>query len=90
MFKLAGRVGFRVDVRNFLELERTLHRHGILHTATEEQRVVFINKVLRQRFDRFVECQRFFNQARKLRELSDEVVLLFFLETVTACERDGQ
>ncbi len=44
VFQLTGRVGFGVDVRDFLEFQRAFHRHRVLRATAEEQGVVFVGK----------------------------------------------
>jgi hypothetical protein len=46
VLQLAGRVGFGVDVGDFLELERTFHRHRVLRATAEEQGVVLVGEQL--------------------------------------------
>ncbi len=55
VLQFARCVGFRVDVGNFLELERPFQGNGIVHAAAEEQGVALVGKtrgpVLDLRFD---------------------------------------
>src|SRR5690625_5892641 len=47
VLELSRRIGFRVNVGNLLELERTFESHGELHTAPEKQSVLFFGKALK-------------------------------------------
>ena len=47
-----------MDVGNFLEFERAFHRDRELCAATQEQRVILGDELLRERFDVVVERER--------------------------------
>ncbi|MNE13627.1 hypothetical protein D3C80_1064690 [compost metagenome] len=42
MLELTGRIGFGMDIGNFLELECPFHRHRELRTTAQEQRVMLV------------------------------------------------
>ncbi len=47
VLELAGRVGFGVDVADFLELERPFQRDRVVQAAAQEQRVVLLGEAAR-------------------------------------------
>jgi len=65
VFQLAGRVGFGVDVRDFLELEGTFHRHRVLRATAKEQGVVLVGEQLGDFFHDAVHGQCFAQASRQ-------------------------
>ena len=57
VLELAGRVGLGMDIGDFLELQGAFQGNGILHPATEEQRVVLVCEALEGGFDFGVQRQ---------------------------------
>ncbi len=51
VLEFAGGVGLGVDVGNFLELQRALHRDRVVLAAAEEQRVLLVDEILGDRLD---------------------------------------
>src|SRR4051794_18520290 len=49
MLQLAGRVGLRVDVRDFLQLKRALESDRKMPSTAEEQRMVLLGELRRPR-----------------------------------------
>ena len=61
-----------MDVGDFLELERTFHRHRILGAATEEQRVVLLDEMLGDLLHRRVHRQRLAQPRGQAPQLFDQ------------------
>jgi len=51
VLELSRRVGFRVEIGDFLELERTLHRDRPVNAAAEKQRALALREFRRPRSD---------------------------------------
>ncbi len=75
MLELAGRIGLGVDVGDFLELERPLHGHRVLGTATEEQRVALLGEQRGHLFHGLVHRQRLLQVARQTPQRLDQLRL---------------
>ena len=58
VLQLAGGVRLGMDVRNFLELQRSLERDRVVHAAPEEQRVLLARERLGPGDDRGLERER--------------------------------
>src|SRR6478736_2909072 len=76
VLEFAGRVGLGVDVGDFLELERALHRHRPVRAAAEEQRVLLVDEVFAHRPNGRVELERLADQHWQMLELAHTVGVL--------------
>src|SRR5690606_35162240 len=71
VFKLAGGVGFGVDVGDFFKLERAFHRDRVMGTAAQKQRMVLVGKGGGQLFDVLIQVQYFLDQTGQAFQCSD-------------------
>jgi len=78
-----------VNIGNFFELQRALHRNGLQGAAAEKQGMVFFDEDFRQRLDGCIEFERLFNQARQLHQLRDQRPL-FRRGRSIFCQRNGE
>ena len=90
MFELGGRIGFGVDVRYFLELQRALHRDGMQRPAAHEQRMRFVGKTFGERADGLVQLQVFLDQVRQLKQLQHQIALVGGIAQPMLRERNDQ
>ena len=75
VLELARGIRLGVDVRDFLQLERALERHGVVDAAAEEERVLALRETLRPRLDLRLEVQRVLDAAGHEAQLLDGVGL---------------
>src|SRR4249919_110480 len=91
MLEFARRVGLGVDVRDFLEFERTFQRDRVVHAAAEEQRVLLHRELLRPRHDLRFQVQRVLHAPRQLAQRVEEGLLLLRIQAAAQLrERGGQ
>jgi len=69
VFELARRIGFGMDVGDLLELERAFHRDGVVHAATQEQRVVLVGKLFGELGDDGFQIQHFLHRAGQMAQV---------------------
>ena len=77
VLQLTGGVGFGVDVRDLLQLERALERDRIVEPAPEEQRVLLFREALRPRDHLRLERERRLQRRRQMAKPAQPV--RFFL-----------
>src|SRR5258708_26041948 len=76
MFEFRRGVAFRVDVGDFLELERALQSNGVQRSSAQKQSVVLVREDLGQRLNGGIQLQSLLDQTGQLQQLRDEVTLL--------------
>ncbi len=75
VFQLACGVGFRVNVRDLFELQRAFQCDWVLIATTEEQGMMLVGEIFRQRFNAFVLREHLLNTARQCLQTVNDVVL---------------
>src|SRR3954467_13090129 len=83
MLEPAGRVGFGVDVRDLLELERAFKCDRIVHTAAEEQRMVLCREALRPGGDLRLELQHIQQGRGQMTQRSQITLLALAIQAAT-------
>ena len=68
----AGRIALRVDVRNFLQLERALECDRVVDATTQVQEITMVLQLLRQRLDLTVRLQGLLDANGQLLEFPDQ------------------
>ena len=66
MFQFAGRIGFRMDIGDFLQFQRAFQRNRVMDAAPQKERAGFFGKFLRPCGDLRFQIQCVLNAARKL------------------------
>ena len=66
MLELSRRVGFGMNVRNFLEFERALKRDRVVQPAPQKKRVLFFRKSVSPRLDLWLQVQGVLDSARQV------------------------
>lgn len=69
MFHLPGRVPFRMNVGNLLQLKSAFQGDGVMNPASEEEEVPAFEKHTRQLLNRVSAAQDRFQLGRQLRQL---------------------
>ncbi|MNJ16897.1 hypothetical protein D3C77_111670 [compost metagenome] len=72
MLELSGRIGFGVDVGDFLELQGTFHCHRELSATAEEQGVVLVGEQLGGFLDDCIHRQGFTQTGRQATQFFDQ------------------
>src|SRR5262249_27957401 len=83
VLELSGRIGFAVDVRDFLELERAFERDRVVETTAEKERVLLLRELLRPGDDGWLEREHRLDRGRKVSQPRDPASFLFRAEPPT-------
>ena len=75
VLQFARRIGFRVNVGNFLQLQRPLHRDRVERAAAQEQGVALLGEALREPVNDRVELERSLDERGELDEARNETSL---------------
>ncbi|MNC85783.1 hypothetical protein D3C83_13960 [compost metagenome] len=75
MLEFSGRIGFGVDVRDFLELQRAFHRNWKVHAATKEQGMMLRLEAARPGAHLRLDRKHRLHRPRQVAQLRDQLAL---------------
>ena len=90
MFEFAGGIPFRVDVGDFLQLQRTFECNRKQRTAPEKQRMAPVHELFSELGGTEIEAQRIVDDGGESMQRRDQLCLAFGRETMAPCEQDRQ
>ena len=87
MLELSRHDGLAVEVRDFLDLQSTLERSGVLRATSEEEQRLLVLEPLAELLDRLVELEHLLELVRDLAETLDNLLTPLLLRGTVLTER---
>jgi len=75
MLQLARRIGFSVDIRDFLEFERAFQCDGVMQAPPEKQGMVLVGKIFSQLGDLRFQRQHLLRRSGQVAQFVQELLL---------------